>query len=333
MDHEISCRWIVRYFEQNLIEKNLKNFYLKMATKSEEEIRADIIDILDPLRISSHYPTLSVEELEKIRAKKANSVNVITHDNFQKIYDLQPPKNYNSNEIIMLKNRISTSNITISNLQKTIERLEEEILFKDLEIEKLKKAKEPRPNLIEAKDGFAAYIMAKEAENNDEEIKIEPIVETKNRQYQSYTPGRRLPGFPDQSLFQNNLNGELSEEEALKEALKESDRLANKILDDPFSKMDAEIASTNSTVVKETKGKMNFSHLKNRPNSVTDSILETIYQLLLDRKFDEVKNMLANDVTPEVSAWIRQLTYGSSNFKQMMVSKSQSIHKAISGEI
>jgi uncharacterized coiled-coil protein SlyX len=240
-----------------------------------------------------------------------------------------------SNEVAILKYRIMNQNIKIEELNKTIEQLEDELLQGQLEIEKLRKKMCKTPPLRDPTPepgSFAEYVMNNEGGSPQQSRPV----------YPEYTPNRTLSGFPDQNLFSymipnsqqlRDVNGSYNDQEALNKAIKESEKLANAPLDEPFSgnhftKVDTEINNipwrTRST---------RYDHLKNRPSDATNDVLDKIYDLLDESKFDEVKHILKEDLTVPVSGWIRQLSYDGSNLKQMLTSRSINSRKVLCGDM
>lgn len=362
--------------------------FLDAIKKSDIQKRMEIISILDPLKINTEYSTMTIDQLKEVLKKKTNSLSDITHDQYQNIYDLPVDMPSRSNEVAILEFRISNMNIKFKELVEINEKLEEELLMTQIELDKFRKSKAsktpPREPLPEP-DTFAAYIASQEETINDNENKVEntqihskpaetinksdylgigrvsnsfngsgspPVARSVYPAYPGYTPGKQLPGFPDQGLFGgiiNNaqqiksVNGMLNEDDAVLLAIKESESLANAPLDkpfkqvvitsttDPFEEVDVEIITIKKLPWRERSDR--YQHLKDRPSGATDEILDKIYDYLLNRDFDSVKVMLTSEVNTEVVRWIRLLSYDGSSFKQMMVTKSHFIHKAFCGDL
>lgn len=245
---------------------------LNTINKSEIQSRMQIISILDPLKINTEYSTMTIEQLKEVLKKKTNSLNSIEHEHYQAIYDLPVDMPSRSNEVAILEFRISNMNIKIRELVETNEKLEEELLMSQMEIDKLRKTKlsrtpprEPAPE----PNSFAAYIAKQEGEVIESELEVTERSDDLNRYvqkhvvqhvvgskspnatrpsypvYAGYTPNK-LPGFPDQSLFTpliqqtkhfKAVNGELNADEAERLAIKESEILANAPLDAPFTRV------------------------------------------------------------------------------------------------
>lgn len=310
-----------------------------MSVKSEAEIKSNIIDILDPARLSTEYGSMSLDELKKVLENRTKMVKVITHESFQEIYDMPSPGNIDTNELVLLKQRILNQNSMIEELRNIVLEKERELTLIRMEIDNLNKTKSYKNEVYEA-GSYAAYIAAKEAEENGEEppIIIEP---PKPKPYVDYTPNKRIfdTSIFNHVLSSNSYNGDISEQEAIKMAIKESEKEAVKSIDLPFQRAtESEKEEDHFDIIDEKPIEMNVSkpanwdHLKSRPTSLTDEMLEELTALLINHEFDKVKAKLSNEYTPEVTRYIRELRYDGSSFKQMLVSKSIHIHKAITGE-
>lgn len=314
---------------------------MNKAHKSEAELKSEIIDILDPARLSSDLTNKSLEELRGILDKRTNSVRRITHDSYQEIYDMDSPGYSRSNEVVILKNRVMKQNVIIDELRNIVKQKEDELVLLKTEYEKLKRTKSFKSEIHE-EGSFASYIASKEAEDEGD---ILPTITTqtllqqsqKVRPYMAYTPNKR---FLEPSTFINPpstlYNGNINEQEAIQMAIKQSEIDATRAIDapfertsgssDPFESMDAEEPES------QTQKERDYSHLLNRPTSLTDEMLNDFVDLLIIRDFDKVKTSLL-EWPAEVSRYVRLLTYKEESFKQMMVSKSINIHKCIIGEL
>jgi hypothetical protein len=340
------------------------NIFAETMKKSDIQKRMELIAILDPLKLNTEYSTLTVDQLKEILKKKTNTLADITHEQYQEIYDLPVDMPSRSNEVAVLEFRISNLNIKLRDLSEINDKLEEELLMSQMEIDKLRKlkvSKIPTRDSTPEPGSFASYIASQE--NEDEEFKSDskkkqnndiPVINRSTYPvYAGYTPSKML-NFPDQGLFapliQNtqhvkSVNGTLSEHEAISLAIKESETLANAPLDrpfngnlspinngDPFDKLDNEIAKSKPIQWRERPDR--YKNLKNRPVEATDEILDRIYDYLIERNFDSVKIMISNEINnPEVVKWIRSLNYDGSNFKQMMMTKSHVIHRVFCGDM
>lgn len=309
--------------------------------KNEIQSRMEIIGIIDPLRLNPTYNTLSVEQLKAILNKKTNSLADITHEQYQAIYDLSIDMPSRSNEIAILEYRISNLNLKVKELTETNEKLEEELLKTQLELERMKKTKIPKVH--HEPGSFEAYVQ----EQDNEMLGIKRSNSLggnsphNNRltypNYSGYTPGRtNIQTIFANANISNSINGSLNEQDAIRQAIKESENLANKDLDETFTKSSS---NDETPVIIDNKPipwrqrEDRYQHLKDKPISVTDETLDKIYDFLLLRDFDSVKQMLNSELPTEVVRWIRLLSYDGTNFKQMMVTKSHCIHKVFSQDI
>lgn len=303
--------------------------------KSEAEIKSDIIDILDPARVSTDYINMSLDDLRKILEQRTQQVVKITHDSFQEIYDMPSSGNLKTNEVISLKNRVMKQNSIINELRDIIKQKEDELILIKIEYEKLRNTKSFK-NEIHEEGSFAAYIASKEAEEEGNSTPVthsviqQPI---KVKPYMAYTPSKRLfePttfGNPPSTLY----NGNINEQDAIKMAIQQSEIDAERIIDAPFERSSgtSDPFETMDEDVPEEPIKRSYSHLVNRPVSLTDDMLNELVELLINREFTKVKEKL-NQWSPEVARFIRLLTFGDESFKQMLVSKSINIHRCITG--
>lgn len=322
----------------------------KPHSESDIETKSDLLDILDPARINSMYNDMSVAQLKEIINKRNSSVRKLSDKDFIEIYNLDlsnfgfAKSSSKRDEIVSLKNRILNQNSMIDEQRKTITKLEKEIEDLKQKYKELENRKTFRDEVYE-KGSFASFVAAAEAEENDLPIKpkyydydsgikanIPPIV----ARYTSYTPSRKYK----LSLFGTEAdNGNLNEEDAIKLAIQNSERDIEQIADKPFEKMDTSNSfnspdHSNMDVVNDDpfedldEQKYSYDHLTDRPSSLTDEMLDQLVKILLERKFEEIKNLLAS-WPDECSRYIRSRKYNSETFKQMMVSKSINIHKCI----
>lgn len=251
---------------------------------SEIEKRCTIIDLIDPLKVNQKYSLSSFEDLNKELEKKTNDVNEITHESYQMIYNMPVTGIGKSDELAILKYRLARRETEIDSMEQLLRNKEEELIIRELELGK----KEKRTTML----------------------KSPGIEKTGNSSgspssYQSYV------------FSKMNYNANMSEETALNEAIKQSEKLSSDIIDIPFRQPIAEVKS----IPREYKDK---------PIDVTEDLLEEIYNLLLERKFNEVKSLLASDrITSKSTSWIRNLSYNGETLKQMLISKPEYIHKCI----
>lgn len=315
--------------------KIIKNLFHKImncdtSKKSEIQIRMEIISIIDPLKKNSEYCTMTIDQLNEILKKKTNNLGNISHDQYQSIYDLPVDMSSRSTEIAILEFRISNLTFKLKELSDINGNLEEELIKSHVEIEKLKKIKTSK-NATPEPGSFAAFV-----ENQENEAFNGSKSPSNRQEYPSYTP-RRITEFPDQKLFApiNNfktVNGNLNEQDAILLAIKESEILANKPLDTPFNGESSSNTKPISNTIPWRENDNRYQNLKDRPSGATTAILDRIYDYLILRDFDSVKTMLNTELSPEIVRWIRSLSYDGSNFKQMSVTKSLSIHKVFYGD-
>ena len=298
---------------------------MQNKVKTEEEIKANILDILDPAKMSTNLVNKSVEELREILNKRTNTVGVvISHNTFQEIYDKPTMYNIKGDENIILKNRILKQNSMINELRNILKEKEEQILDLTKKYEELKIVKSFKSEIYE-EGSYAAYIAAKEAEEeNDEMPQIVKPVEHRIKPYVAYTPNKRTI----ESMFEDKTslyNGNIKEKDAIELAIKKSEDDASNIIDSPFENNDNPFNDEDFEPVKKS-----YNNLKNRPVMLTDDMLDELYEILINRDFDSIKIKL-NSWPSEVSRYIRLLSYNDETFKQMQVSKSINIHKCLIG--
>lgn len=249
----------------------------------EIEKRCAIIDLIDPLKINQTYAIMSYEELTKELEKKTTSVNEITHETYQKIYDLPVSGIGRGNELAIMKYKLTKREHEIDHLEQLLRDKEEELLIRELELNK----KEKRSKTPERKG----------------------INSSSPSSYQSYIFNRS----------HNLYNGDMNEETALNEAIKQSEKISSDIIDLPFK-----------TPIDEIKSLPTKREYKDKPSDVSEDILNEIYTLLLNRNFDDVKVLLSgNTISPNSVKWLRNLSYNGETLKQMLISKPDYIHKCI----
>lgn len=326
--------------------------------KTEAELKCDILDILDPGRLSTEYNNMTLMELREFLDKQTNAVKRFDHSDFQAIYDMVSPGHTKVNENITLKNRIMKQNAIIEEQRKIISDKENELFALKIEYEKLRLQKSFKDEVYE-EGSFAAFVATQESE---EDGNVKPVIvstssftpstpskETLGQMpaivqryaapYISYTPSRfnnKSTVFGSSSPYQQTFyNGREEEEEAFKKAIRESELDAERIIDAPFEKASIDdpfvIIDTHKTET-PVKKKYSYSHLTGRPLSLTDDMLDDMVEILMNREYEKIKPLLMKWPT-ECSTFTRLLTYGSETFKQMMASKSMNIHKCITGDI
>lgn len=255
--------------------------------------RCDIIDLIDPLKLNSEYSTKSLDDLMKELDEKTRALITITHDSYQKIYDMPSSKMSKTNELTILKYKLSKKEDELNEMEHLLRVKEEELLLREINMGRRLESKSP----ISVGRSSASPSM-----------------------YQPYnymrTPNRFSVEEESSPIF---INGDFSEQKALEEAIKKSEKEANEILDKPF-KDSSETGSVDDNNV----------HYKDKPNDVTEEQLDELYSLLINRKFDQAKAFLGSEKLSVNSArWFRNLSYKGETLKQMLLSKPEYIHKCI----
>lgn len=225
--------------------------------------------------------------------------------------------------------------------------------YASMNLDKLKDELDRKTNcLYEVKneDYFKIYQNEKvRASDNQKKSKslIEEEIIQKGRlsaspsSYQSYTYKSRINTTPvfkieDQQSPNtlNSYNADLTDEEALILAIKESEDIANEIVDGPFrdKKENVTVEKLNKITAESLKeeGKSLYCMLKNRPVNVSDELLDELYKMLVERDFNAAKKFLANkDLPLNVMQWIRQLEYEGNTLRQMLLTKPSYIHRCL----
>lgn len=277
----------------------------------ESILKNNIIMLLDdPINNNSKYLNMSLDELNKELEKKTSLLNIITHEQYQKIYDLQDKKLKQNCNFVSLKHKILKQN---------------------------KKIKEMNQIIKEQED-----LLNQEEDEDDAEEKMDfsSVNKSPSLTYKSYNYSPKINSSGDKLIFNrspvnSNLNGDLNEEEAIKLAIANSEKMSNDVIDIPFQEVQHEGSKSKSPylekiVIIRKPFENRYDHLENRPEEANDKILDDLYELLTSRNFDKIKEFLSDGEIPlKVVQWIRQLNYDGNSFKQLLVSKSNYIHKCL----
>lgn len=301
---------------------------------TEARMHENILDLLDPLRVNKDYSSMDFKKLKEEMEKKTNSLTDITHEDYFKIYSLQTHGINKSDEVSLLKYHLEKRNSELEHLKDLLKAKEDELILREIELERRERKKGSKSPIVR---------------DNSEEI-FEPLQKNKlgasPSSYQPYVYKTKLNPVPEEKkieeietnpIVEESFNANLTDEEAFLLAIKESEKLANEVIDAPFRELDNkpithQKTNTNKITVDTLKaeGKSPYCMLEKRPEGATDEILDKLYNLLIERDFVEVKNFLANKELPlNVMQWIRQLQYQGNTLKQMLLTKPPYIHRCL----
>lgn len=310
------------------------------GSKSEAEIKSEIIDILDPARLTTDYNNMTLDDLKKILDAKTNEIKAIKHDDFQVIYDM-PVNGYSkSNEVITLKNRVMKQNAIIEELRNIINEKDDELIILKSEYEKLKKQKSFKSEVYE-EGSFAAFVAAREAEEDGDVDdnktlgslsaspkhslhptnlgyvtpiqqvgQLPPQIARYAAPYMNYTPSRRTT-TRDSSPFSNvttsSYNGFIDEKEAINHAIRESEKDAEKIIDAPFERTPGDTDPFNIIDSKFQDEEKNEDDDKKERSKYKYSHLSNRPTALTDSMLDELVDILISKqfekIKPLLSSW------------------------------
>ena len=290
-------------FKNFSIKFFLKLQNIKMDLNCENyKLKYGIIKLLDNnIDINPSYLDMSLEDLNKQLEIKTASFNDITHAQYQRIYDMNSFPKLRIDEKTIINYKLLKNNIELEKMNELIRKQTEEILYLQNELES--------SNLSKSPSSLVDY------ENDRNSISSKSP-----STYQPYNYSGKLSNFPNQHFSNEDYD---EEDRELQNAISKSQQESNRIIDDPFNKLD-EIRK---------KSEDRYKHLEHRPEEATDEILDELYDLLVERNFNKIKELFSSSKIPLiVIQWIRNLNYGGSSFKQMLVSKSINIHKCLRDE-
>lgn len=306
---------------------------------TENRMQENILDLLDPFRVNKEYASMNFKNLKEELDNKTNSLSDITHEDYFKIYSLPISGINKSDEISLIKYHLEKENIETKHLRDLLKAKEDELILRELELERREKKRGSKSPLL------------RENEHETNENLQKGRLSGSPSSYQSYSYRTRINTHVDSeeknTLKSENIgssspiiselyNSNLTDEEALILAIKESESIANEIIDAPFREKECTTISQQEQKTKITaeslkaEGKSPYYMLENRPEGATDEILDNLYELLINKKFAEVKTFLANKELPlNVMQWIRQLQYQGNTLKQMLLTKPPYIHRCL----
>lgn len=295
---------------------------------SDSKKRQQIIQLLDPFGNDQSLLSLDYESLKIILDKKTNSLVEFKHEDYFKIDDIATNGTNRDDELALIKFHLNKKEEDIKKLSMMLRLKEDELYLRERNIIALeKKSKSPIPRI----DG----------EFDQEDIKYNSSPSTyQSFIYRSESKNEHTEntqrGVFDSPPLSEIINGSLSEEEAILNAIQKSEKEANDIIDLPFQESNKKISEPKLEQIKITaeilrnEGKSPYYMLPNKPEDVTDELLDNLYNLLVNRNFIAVKEFFANKELPvHILRWIKTLKFNDTTLTQMLLSKPIYIHKCL----
>ena len=326
------------------------------SSYSESKRRQQIISLLDPSGNDQSLLSLDYEKLKSELDKKTNSLVEFKHEDYFNINDILTSGMNRDDELALVKFHLTKKEEDVKKLAAMLRVKEDELYLRERNLTALeKKSKSPlrtridgefdqeshnvTPGRISASpSAYQSFIYKPESRNSQSEQLITSAIinafETNNH---TDTVGLS-PGSPIQ-VPGEMINGSLSEEEAILKAIQQSEKEANDIIDRPFEESHSRIAEIRSVPIQQNKitaeslrseGKSPYYMLQNKPEDVTDELLDNLYRMLVDRNFTGVKEFFANKELPvHILRWIKTLKFNDTTLTQMLLSKPVYIHKCL----
>ena len=301
-------------------------------SSSESRKKQQIIELLDPSGIDQSLLTLDFEKLKKEMDRRTNCLIEIKHEDYFDINDILISGMNRDDEFALAKFHLNKKEDDIKKLSLMLREKEDELYLRERNINILeRKSKSPSKTKIESE-------FEQDNKINSSPSLYQPFlyrIENKNVQSEQLITSTIIdslglsPG--------STINGSLTEEEAILKAIQQSEKEANDVIDRPFEESQSRITEiktilSNKITAESLKaeGKSPYYMLQNKPENVTDELLDDLYKMLVDRNFSSVKEFFANKELPvNILRWIKTLKFNDTTLTQMLLSKPNYIHKCL----
>lgn len=323
---------------------------------SESRRRQQIIGLLDPSGNDQSLLSLDYEKLKTELDRRTNSLVEFKHEDYFNISNIPTSGMNRDDELALVKFHLNKKEEDVKKLAAMLRSKEDELYLRERNLNSLeRKSKSPSRSRVDSEfdqesynfksgkssaspSSYQSFIYKPESKNTQsEQLITSAIIDSLETNNQNDSP-RLSPGSPFQ-VQSEIINGSLSEEEAILKAIQQSEKEANDIIDKPFEESQSRIAEIRSIPIQQNKitaeslraeGKSPYYMLQNKPEDVTDELLDSLYKILVDRNFVIVKEFLANKELPvHILRWIRTLKYNDTTLAQMLLSKPVYIHKCL----
>lgn len=318
-----------------------------MATFEESRKRNQILGLLDPTGSNQTLLSMDLEKLKVELDKRTNSLTEYKHEDYFSIEDITTGGMNREEELALVKFRLSKKEEEIRAMAASLREKENELFLRERNLQsserKLSKSPSTRRN-EDSEFGNATSTPSRisGSPNSYQSFSYrrggqveETITDVIMSSIDNKSPEEKQS---DNTLFGEMINGGLSERDAIIASIKESERIASSIIDKPFedSSRIAEVRSIPIRVEKVTaeslrsEGKSPYYMLENRPEGATDEFLDNIYNMIVAKNYDGIKQVLGNkELNINILTWLRNLKYNDTTFKQMMLSKPGYFHKCL----
>lgn len=253
---------------------------------TEENLKRQyIIDLLDPLRRDPKYSSMTVSELEKALNDKTDDLKLINPQKYLKIYKSDLSR-VRDDELAHREYLLEKKRIEIIQMESSILRKIQELDQRELRLKE-----------------------------REMKLKMSPSYPTPL----PYSSPRQVYRQPD-PVYRERLIEDSEEEQyqrAIKESLEETQNINVEELEDVIID-DFKVPDLSDTI------KSKYDFLKDKPDSMTDDILDELHEVLKKEDPSELRKFIANPkkITAQATQWILSLELNGTKLKQLIASKN-----------